>query len=291
MTKQIITLLKYVPIFALIPDVLLSKLNSIVQQRTIPKGHKIFVDSVPANSFYIIKSGDIEIYKIDPASNKKTLLAAISEGEFWGEISILEEMPYHAAAMAMNESVIYEIPIEKFKKMLERNPDLDVCFMGVLSEQLRRLDLQMIDDLQQRCRLHEQAKIEHAMIAEILENTLSNLNHFVIAVDNEDKIIYSNDTAQSLFGNAETAFINTNINSIIVPISNDSIYKDINLSLSENKIWTGDLLVSSSNEKRLYIKLTAIRTLDEGSKDYITIYTGQDITNINKAVHSKTSTI
>ncbi|MCD6161066.1 MAG: cyclic nucleotide-binding domain-containing protein [candidate division Zixibacteria bacterium] len=288
MEKQIKILLKYVPIFAIIPEGLLVQLKNVIQQRTIPKGRNIFIKGAPANSFYIIKSGEIEIHNNDPNADKKTLLAAIGEGEFWGEISILEEMHYSATARTTSESVIYEISIEKFKNMIEKHPDLDVCFMGVLSEQLRRLDIHMIEDLQQRCKQFEQDKIELSALVGLFDKAVSISSHFVIAVDSNGQVIYFNNIAQTLFGDTNADFHDSTIDSVIIPISNVDIFEEIDLVLSNGNTWTGDVLVSSGSSKRLYIKMTAVRVINESNKSYNTLFIGRDVTETEEVDCQKT---
>jgi len=71
-------------------------------------GEFIFKEGDPSMSMYIIKSGQVEVYKT-AADSKRIPLTIINSGEFLGEMSLLTGKMHSAAAMALTDVVAVQI--------------------------------------------------------------------------------------------------------------------------------------------------------------------------------------
>jgi len=63
-------------------------------------GDYIFKEGDPSTSFYIIESGEVEVLRTSPESGKDTLLAVLGQGDFFGEMALLENRNRSASVRA-----------------------------------------------------------------------------------------------------------------------------------------------------------------------------------------------
>ncbi|HKQ32199.1 MAG TPA: FAD-dependent oxidoreductase, partial [Thermodesulfobacteriota bacterium] len=63
-------------------------------------GDYIFREGDPATSFYIVESGEVEVLRISPGSTEETHVAILGQGDFFGEIALLEGRSHSASVRA-----------------------------------------------------------------------------------------------------------------------------------------------------------------------------------------------
>ena len=85
---------------------------------------------------YIIHEGEVEVTKkIGP---RKRRLAVLERGDFFGEMSLLEDLPREASARALTDCRLLPIDASTFDRMLRRYPEIAVRMLRSLSRRLRR---------------------------------------------------------------------------------------------------------------------------------------------------------
>ena len=87
---------------------------------------------------YIIHEGRIEILK--QIQGEQRQLAVLEKGDFFGEMSILEDLPRTASARAIGDVKLLLINGATFDQMLRTNPEIAVRMMRKLSRRLRETD-------------------------------------------------------------------------------------------------------------------------------------------------------
>ncbi|MDA3871216.1 MAG: cyclic nucleotide-binding domain-containing protein [Candidatus Marinimicrobia bacterium] len=73
--------------------------QTMVYLRKFKKGEYIFKKSNPGNGMYIILKGEVQIIDENKKEQKQNLLATLVDGEFFGELSLLDESPRSASAL------------------------------------------------------------------------------------------------------------------------------------------------------------------------------------------------
>jgi CRP-like cAMP-binding protein len=101
-------------------------------------GEYIFQEGDLGTEMYIIHEGKIEI--LNRSAGEEQLLAVLEKGDFFGEMSVLEDMPRAASARALTDSVLLQINGSTFDQMLQANPEIAVRMMRKLSRRLRETD-------------------------------------------------------------------------------------------------------------------------------------------------------
>ena len=104
----------------------------------VPGGEHVFREGDLGTEMYIIHSGQVEIVK--RVGEQEQQLALLEKGDFFGEMSLLEELPRAASARALTDAKLLEINGSTFDRMLRNNPEIAVRMMRKLSRRLRQTD-------------------------------------------------------------------------------------------------------------------------------------------------------
>lgn len=112
---------------------------------THPMGEIIFSEGEIGNEMYIIQSGTVELLK---SIGKETrVLATLDKGDFFGEMSVLEDLPRTASARAKTDVELVRINGATFDSMLKGNTEIAVRMMRKLSRRLRDVTAMLEDAL------------------------------------------------------------------------------------------------------------------------------------------------
>ncbi len=106
----------------------------------------IFQEGDLGTEMYIVQTGQVEILKRQ-SDGEERQLAVLSQGDFFGEMSILENLPRTASARALQSCRLVEINGSTFDQMLRKNPEIAVRMMRKLSRRLRETDSMLRDVL------------------------------------------------------------------------------------------------------------------------------------------------
>ena len=93
---------------------------------------------------YIINEGKVEI--LNHVGDEEQILAVLEKGDFFGEMSVLEDLPRAATARAATDVRLLQINGSTFDQLLQGNPEIAVRMMRKLSRRLRETD-EMIKSL------------------------------------------------------------------------------------------------------------------------------------------------
>ena len=63
-------------------------------------GDYIFREGDPSSNFYIIESGEVEVLRTAPEKDKETIVAVLGQGDFFGEMALLENRNHSASIRA-----------------------------------------------------------------------------------------------------------------------------------------------------------------------------------------------
>ncbi len=139
--------LRGVSLFSVLPSNMINDLSKICIARTYPKGATIFKEGDSGHSLFMVTLGKIEIYKSIGKENP-IRLASLTEGDVFGEVSLLAEIPRSATCISDSESQAIEIESTEFMKLLAQDTDTAYKFTRglakILSQRLSRLDEEYI---------------------------------------------------------------------------------------------------------------------------------------------------
>lgn len=104
-----------------------------------PAGETIFQQGDPGDDMFIIHEGEVEILH----EGGPDQLAILKKGDFFGEMSLLEELPRVATARAVTDVKLVKIDSAAFDKILRKDPEIAIRVMRKLSGRLRETDSQL----------------------------------------------------------------------------------------------------------------------------------------------------
>ncbi|HDT12601.1 MAG TPA: cyclic nucleotide-binding domain-containing protein [Candidatus Marinimicrobia bacterium] len=147
--------IKNVNIFRNLTDKEISEVKNAVYNRTYKKGDYIFKQGHPGNGMYIILTGTIQIIqeKFIGDEKKEEVLATLREGDFLGELSLLDEAPRSASALCTEITEAMGFFRGDLMDVVNRKPVLGskiiLNIARVLGERLRTTN-QMLSELQDK---------------------------------------------------------------------------------------------------------------------------------------------
>ena len=98
----------------------------------------IFDEGDIGTDMFIIQEGKVAILK--HVKGQEQQLALLDHGDFFGEMSVLEDVPRTAMAKAVTDCRLLQINGSTFDQMLRKNPEIAVRMMRKLSRRLRETD-------------------------------------------------------------------------------------------------------------------------------------------------------
>jgi CRP-like cAMP-binding protein len=88
--------------------------------RVYPKDTMIFAENMPGKELYIIQKGSIKITKMQ--NDNEMVLAVLKAGDIFGEMSLIENKPRSASAIAIDEATLLAVNRENFENMIKTQP-------------------------------------------------------------------------------------------------------------------------------------------------------------------------
>jgi len=94
----------------------------------------IFCENEPADEIFILKKGKIRISKL--IDKKETQLYIMQPGDIFGEMSLLEDKPRSATAIALEDSEILVINKQNYENMTQKEPRLMTKIISLVAERI-----------------------------------------------------------------------------------------------------------------------------------------------------------
>ena len=114
---QLKTHLKDVPLFSNMNDDQLAVLAQTGAIRRFAKGQIIVNQSSPGNTFYIVISGHVKVALLHE-DGREIALSHLSEGNFFGELSLLDNDPRSSSVIAAEDATLFMLPRKQFYQLI-----------------------------------------------------------------------------------------------------------------------------------------------------------------------------
>ena len=132
-------LLRNVPLFAVLPEAQLTLLTRVVGRKSYPRNSTIIAAGDPTDALYIVISGRLKVMMSDD-EGREVILAILGQGEFFGEMGLVDDEPRSATVIAIEPCELLTIARIDFKKCLAENFDIAMGVMRGLVKRLREAD-------------------------------------------------------------------------------------------------------------------------------------------------------
>ena len=98
-----------------------------------------------STNMYYLQSGTMAVYKRKGQAEQQ--IGTIYSGELVGEMSFLDKMPRSASVRAIQECTLVVVPVDKFQKLLDKQPPWHKALNDTLLDRLRRANTRIKDDI------------------------------------------------------------------------------------------------------------------------------------------------
>jgi signal transduction histidine kinase len=126
-------------IFAELPQDTWDELTRAVEHRVLAPRTIIFRQGDPGDSFYVIRSGKVRVFRRD-SDGFETELSVLGAGESFGEMALVTGEARSANVEAMEETHLIVLSKEQFERILRDFPDISLTFVKQMSGWLMRAD-------------------------------------------------------------------------------------------------------------------------------------------------------
>jgi len=131
--------LRSVPLFASLTDAAATELRELLTIKNVAAGTLLFHKGDTGDAMYLIETGRVRISIIDD-DQKEITLAELAQGDFFGEMSIIDGRQRSADTTVIEDARLAVLSRPNFLSFVLSNPDVALGMLGALSDRLRRTD-------------------------------------------------------------------------------------------------------------------------------------------------------
>lgn len=129
--------LSAVEIFAPLSEEEISRLAKSTVSHVFAPGEPVIRAGERGSSMFVVHRGRVQVQTID--DGRPRTVAALNEGDFFGEMALFTGEPRTANVIAVEETEVIEIGHRAMKHLFESNPDLVEALSYVIAERRRAL--------------------------------------------------------------------------------------------------------------------------------------------------------
>ena len=115
----------------------------------LPAGHTVFAEGDAGQTMYIIESGVVDIVL---AARGKEPIAQLGPGEFFGEMSMLDDQPRFASAITREPTRLLKIERGAIADLIGQNVAISIAIMRKLAQRHQRCEMLLSDALAEASR-------------------------------------------------------------------------------------------------------------------------------------------
>jgi CRP-like cAMP-binding protein len=128
-----------VPLFGSLDTGELQRFAELMREKSYPKGTVILFEHDPGDSLFILRQGRVKVVRVGE-DGREVILGVLGPGEYFGELSLIDDMPRSAHVIAMEDSALLMLHRDDFRRRVEASPPVAWALLQGLSRRLRRAD-------------------------------------------------------------------------------------------------------------------------------------------------------
>lgn len=131
-------------------DATLDALAAALRIRRFRKGETVFHQGDPGDALFIVATGSVKVVLPSQESAEPAIVAVLGQGEFFGELAILDGAPHSATIVAVEPTEALVLRRETFLDLIDNEPQLRRALLASLAAEIRRItghveDLHFLD--------------------------------------------------------------------------------------------------------------------------------------------------
>lgn len=168
--------LKSVPFFNHFGDEQLDEMIAIGGFESFASEHTLFRQGDPADSLYVILSGEVCIFSQDQAGNEVEL-SRLPRGNFFGELALVDGGTRSATVRIAADSELFVLSRANFIQLLSKSPQLISEVLAGISDKIRTSNEKFFREMMDKQRLQSEMEIErHRSLAQMVAGVAHEIN-------------------------------------------------------------------------------------------------------------------
>jgi len=139
----------------------LNKIKSLGTKKSFSPNQVIIREGEKGDEFYIILKGKVKVMQ------GEKILSFIKEGDFFGEMALLEDAPRSASIYAITPVIVVIFTRDEFKGILSFSPEVSLKILKTLSKRLRDIDAKMLEEIKRETRLSTLGQLAGTVIHDL----------------------------------------------------------------------------------------------------------------------------
>lgn len=134
--------LQMIPLFSELNNDQLEDISRFAVKQLYKKDNMVLIEEEVGSTMFVIISGRVKISRISD-EGREVILSILVDGDFFGEMSILDGQTRSANAVTLEDTELLIIRRENFLQMLHDYPQVAINLLKELAHRLRRSDSQI----------------------------------------------------------------------------------------------------------------------------------------------------
>jgi CRP-like cAMP-binding protein len=136
--------LKGIVLFDRLDDAERQRLEATCQWRTYRPGQPVIESGSDGREVFFVVRGAVNIINFSP-SRREVAFAIAREGDYFGELAAIDQLPRSASAVAVEESFLATLPSEVFVDLLKRRVEVTFRVLQGLAHMVRTSDVRIME--------------------------------------------------------------------------------------------------------------------------------------------------
>ncbi len=149
--------LRAIPYFHDLEARVLDRIRTSAFDVQLEKGQILFTEGEPAQAMYVVRSGQVKIFKLSP-DGREQVLRIMGPGNCFNEVPLFDDGPNPANAQAMEPTTLWGIRQTDLRRLIEEHPTIAIGFLKAFAGKLRFFT-QKVEDLSFRSVTSRVAKL------------------------------------------------------------------------------------------------------------------------------------
>ncbi|MEO8362477.1 MAG: Crp/Fnr family transcriptional regulator [Vicinamibacteria bacterium] len=134
--------LKSVPLFSRLGEGSLDSILRLTRRKRFKKDDIVFHEKEAGDTLYVILHGRVKV-AIFGDDGKEVTLSILTDGDFFGEMSLLDSEPRSATTIAEGECELLTLHRDDFMRALDQDPGMSTSLIQILANRLRKANQQI----------------------------------------------------------------------------------------------------------------------------------------------------
>jgi CRP/FNR family transcriptional regulator, cyclic AMP receptor protein len=139
MENIMINIFRKIPLFSSLKDEELEAIALVSVVKNYPKDSLLMIEDEEGDALFIIRNGKVKVTSFSE-SGKEVIFSILGDGDFFGDMSLLDGKPRSASVITVEESSVYVLRRVDFHHIIEKYPNIALKLLKELTSRLRKAD-------------------------------------------------------------------------------------------------------------------------------------------------------